>query len=102
MGAAELFADQNQNARDERNHSQHDCSDADMKERSDSDENQINREQQHSNVFGDHVPVLKQTAWLCTQKRTAAVGCNVDFTRKKIPLFLFCRRGNQDRFAHAV
>jgi hypothetical protein len=54
-----LFTDQNQNARYERHNSHHDCSDADVKERSDSDENQINREQEHSNVFCDHASVLK-------------------------------------------
>ena len=41
----ELLADQNQNAGYERHNSHHDCSDADVKERSDSDENQIDREQ---------------------------------------------------------
>ena len=66
--AINLFADQNQNARYERQNSHHDCSDADVKERSDSDENQIDREQQHSNVFCDHASVLRQAGCLCTQK----------------------------------
>jgi hypothetical protein len=74
LGAPELFAYQNQNARQQRYDSHHDRSDSDVKERSDSDENQIDREQQHSNIFCDHAPVLKQADCLCTQKRTAAVG----------------------------
>lgn len=40
-----LFADQNQNAGYERHNSHHDCSDADVKERGDSDEDEIDREQ---------------------------------------------------------
>jgi len=44
-GRSPLLADQNQNARYERHNSHHDCSDGDVKERSDSDENQIDREQ---------------------------------------------------------
>jgi hypothetical protein len=35
VGSRELFADQNQNARYERQNSHHDCADADVKERSD-------------------------------------------------------------------
>ena len=59
-GIRELFAYQNQNARYERHNSHHDCPDSDVKERSDSDKNQIDREQQHSNVFCDHAPVLSR------------------------------------------
>jgi hypothetical protein len=55
----ELLANQNQNARYERHNSHHDCSDADVKERSDSDENQIDREQQHSNVLCHHALFLR-------------------------------------------
>jgi hypothetical protein len=47
----ELFADQNQNACYERDDSHHDCADPNVKERSDPNENEINGEQQHSNVF---------------------------------------------------
>jgi hypothetical protein len=43
-GRSPLFADQNQNARNERHNSNYDWSDADVKERSDSDKNQIDRE----------------------------------------------------------
>ena len=51
IGSRELLADQNQNACYERYNSHHDCSDANVKERGDSDKDQIDREQQHSNVF---------------------------------------------------
>jgi hypothetical protein len=44
-GRSPLFANQNQNARYESHNSHHDWSDADMKERSDSDKDQIDREQ---------------------------------------------------------
>ena len=71
-GRSPLFADQNQNPRYERHDSHHDCSDANVKERSDSNENQIDREQQHSNVLCDHASVLRQAGCLCTQKQTAA------------------------------
>jgi hypothetical protein len=62
-----LFADQNQNARDERQNSHHDCADADVKERSDSNKDQVDREQQHSDVFR-HASFFRQAAWLCTLK----------------------------------
>jgi hypothetical protein len=67
--AVELFADQNQNARYERYDSHHDCSNANVKERSDSDKNQINREQQHSKVFCDHALVLTHAGRPCTKKK---------------------------------
>ena len=47
----ELFADQNQNARYERHDSHYDYTDPNMKERGDPDQNQIDPEQQHSNIF---------------------------------------------------
>jgi hypothetical protein len=47
----ELFADQNQNARYKRYDSHCDCANPNVKERSDPDKNQIDSEQQHSNVF---------------------------------------------------
>ena len=71
MGAPELFAYQNQNARQQRYDSHHDRSDSDVKERSDSDENQIDREQQHSNIFCDHASFLEQRARVCTLKSAA-------------------------------
>ena len=51
IGSRELLADQNQNARYERYNSHHDCTDGNVKKRSDPNKNQINGEQQHSNVF---------------------------------------------------
>jgi hypothetical protein len=99
-----LFADQNQNAGYECQNSHHDCADADVKERSDSDKNQIDREQQHSNVFCDHASVLKQAGCLCTQKTAAAMRRTVDLHARQLVgcAFLLRLRGNQDRFAHAV
>jgi hypothetical protein len=100
-----LFADQNQNPRYERHNSHHDCSDADVKERSDSDEDEIDREQQHSNVFCDHASVLKEAGCLCTQKNGLPL-CGVPsiYTLASSPdaLFLLHFRWNKDRFAHAV
>jgi hypothetical protein len=49
--ARELLSNQNQNAGHERQNSHHDSTNSDVKQRSDPDKNQINREQQHSNVF---------------------------------------------------
>src|SRR4029077_7922600 len=68
-------------ARYERHNSHHDCPDSDVKERSDSDKNQIDREQQHSNVFCDHAPVLSQADCLCTQKRGSCDAAYRRFTR---------------------
>ena len=83
-GRSPLFADQNQNARYECQNSHHDCADADVKERSDSDENQIDREQQHSNVFCDHALVLRQAGCLCTQKAAAAMRRTVDLHARQL------------------
>ena len=60
-----------QHARDERHNSLHDCSDVNVKERSDSDENQI--EQQHSYVLCDHASVLRQADCVCTRKQAAVM-----------------------------
>ena len=68
IGSRELLADQNQNARYERYDSHDDCSDGDVKERGDSDKNQIDREQQHSDVFCDHASFLRQRPCVCTPK----------------------------------
>jgi hypothetical protein len=43
-----------------------------MKERSDSDENQIDREQQHPNIFCHHASFVKYAAPLCTLKKAKA------------------------------
>ena len=48
---AVLLADQNQNACHQRQNSDHDGADGNMKKRSDPNKNQIDGEQQHSNVF---------------------------------------------------
>jgi hypothetical protein len=61
-----LFADQNQNARCKRENSHYDRRDRNMKERGDSDENQVNREQEHSNVFSDHGVLLREGPRFCT------------------------------------
>ena len=58
IGSRELLADQNQNARYERYNSHHDCSDANVKERSDPNKNQVDREQQHANAFCHNAPFL--------------------------------------------
>ena len=73
----------------ERHNSHHDCADADVKERSDSDENQIDREQQHSNVFCDHALVLRQAGCLCTQKTAAAMRRTVDLHARQLVGFRF-------------
>ena len=49
-----------------------------MKERSDPDENQINREQKHSEIFRNHDVLLNETRWFCTQKHFVFVGHNVN------------------------
>jgi len=54
-----LFADQNQNARDQRQNTHDNCSNPNVKERRDSDKNQIDGKQQHSNIFCDHAPFLR-------------------------------------------
>jgi hypothetical protein len=49
-----LSANENQDARYQRKNSRHYPGNTNVKERGDSDKNQVNREQEHSNVFGDH------------------------------------------------
>ena len=48
-----LFANENQNARCQRQDSHYDSRDGDVKQQSDSGENQVNSEQEHAEVFGD-------------------------------------------------
>jgi len=43
-----------------------------VKERSDSDENQIDREQQHPNIFCHHPSFVTQRPCVCTLKTGAA------------------------------
>jgi hypothetical protein len=78
-----LSADQNQNARCERENSHYDCPDGNVKERGDSDENQVDGEQEHSKIFCDHHGCfLSQRSRICTLKKgceakylLAAIGC---------------------------
>jgi hypothetical protein len=48
-----LFANENQNARCQRQDSHYDCRDSDMEQQSDSGENKVDSEEQHSEVLGD-------------------------------------------------
>ena len=48
-----LFANENQNARCQCQDSHYDCRDGDVEQQSDSGENKVNSEQEHSEVFGD-------------------------------------------------
>jgi len=57
--SADLSANENQDARYQRKNSRHNPGNANVKERGDSDENQVSREQEHSNVFGDHGLLLR-------------------------------------------
>jgi len=50
---APLLADQNQNARHQRQDAGHDHGDTDVKESHDSNKDQIDGEQKHSEIFGD-------------------------------------------------
>jgi len=69
VGAALLPADQNQNAGCQRQDSGHDHGDTEVKESYDSNENQIDCEQKHSEIFGDvHKSFLRQVRRVCTPK----------------------------------
>jgi hypothetical protein len=48
-----LFANENQNTRCQRQDSNYDGRDGDVEQQSDSGENKVNSEQEHSEVFGD-------------------------------------------------
>jgi hypothetical protein len=57
-----LSTNENQNAGCERQNSGYDHRDSKVNEGHDSNKNQVNREQEHSNVFGDHGPLLEGMA----------------------------------------
>jgi len=62
-----LFANENQNASCQREDSHYDGRDGNVEQQSDSDENQVNGEQEHSEVFGDvHSAFLRQGQGVCT------------------------------------
>jgi hypothetical protein len=62
-----LFANKNQNARCQRQDSHYDSRDRNVNERHESSENQIDSEQEHSEVFGDvHVSFLRESPSFCT------------------------------------
>src|SRR5439155_17209936 len=66
---APLLADQNQNAGHQRQDAGHDHGDTDVKESHDSNKDQIDGEQQHSEIFGDvHEYFLSQPPSFCTHK----------------------------------
>ena len=66
---APLLADQNQNAGHQRQDAGHDHGDTDVKESHDSNKDQINGEQKHSEVLGDvHEYFLSQPPSFCTLK----------------------------------
>jgi len=66
-----LSADENENSGRERQNPRHyhgnsDCVD----ERTDPDEDQVDCQQEHSEIFGDvHMSFLRQTACTCTLKK---------------------------------
>src|SRR2546426_5583099 len=67
---APLLADQNQNARHQRQDAGHDHGDTDVKESHDSNKDQIDGEQKHSEIFGDvHESFLSQPPSFCTLKK---------------------------------
>jgi hypothetical protein len=66
-----LLTDKDQNASRQRQECDHDAWQGKVKERRDSDKNQIDREKEHSEVFGDvHGLVLRQGHHVCTLKIT--------------------------------
>src|SRR6266540_3225972 len=70
---APLLADQNQNARRQRQDAGHDHGNTDVKESHDSNKDEIDGEQQHSEIFGDvHESFLRQRASVCTLKKAGA------------------------------
>ena len=84
---APLLADQNQNAGHQRQDAGHDHGDTDVKERHDSNKDEIDGEQQHSEIFGDvHASFLRQRASVCTLKK-AGEGKR---------LFIFHHEGHED------
>jgi hypothetical protein len=62
-----LLANENQNARCQRQDSHYDRRDGDVEQQRDSREYQVDRKQQHSEVLGDvHAAFLRQSPLLCT------------------------------------
>ena len=85
-----LFANENQNARCQRQDSHYDCRDSDVEQQSDSGENKVDSEEQHSEVLGDvHAAFLRQRQRVCTLK---VVRCWTSLDR----------RWHQNRVTHAV
>jgi hypothetical protein len=71
LSEVSLFANENQNARCQCQDSHYDCRDGDVEQQSDPGENQIDGQQEHSEVFGDvHGSVLRQRQSFCTLKIT--------------------------------
>src|SRR5947199_1900231 len=65
---------QNQDARRERQNSHYDRRDGNVKQKSDSGENQVNCPQEHSEIFGDvHGSFLRQTVCICTLKKNVSL-----------------------------
>src|SRR4051812_25324444 len=62
-------------ARNECQSSRHDCSYADVKKRSDADKNQVDREQEHSNIFCHNAFGSEVTRLPCTQKNRRLPYC---------------------------
>jgi hypothetical protein len=68
-----LLTDEDQDAGCQRQECDHDARQRKMKECRDSDKNQIDREKEHSEVFGDvHGFLLRQGHHVCTLKLRAA------------------------------
>jgi hypothetical protein len=62
-----LFPNENQNTGRQRQDAHYDCWDSDVKEQSSPNENEVNREQEHSEVFGDvHAAFLRLIQRVCT------------------------------------
>jgi len=67
--SADLSANKNQDARYQRQDSGHDDGDTDVKESRDSNQDQVDCKQKHSEIFCDHhAAVLRDSRRLCTRK----------------------------------
>jgi len=65
-----LSPDKDQDAGRERQNSHYDRRDGNVKQKSDSGENQVDCQQEHSEIFGDvHGSFLRQTVYICTLKK---------------------------------
>jgi len=60
MNLERLTADQDENAGHKRNCTG-DKADAQSSECNDADDNEVNREQKHANVFGDHIVIFRRS-----------------------------------------